>query len=72
MRAMPRDIERWFDEERRRADRRASACASKRSFATEAEARAVAVWDRTRYGERHRAYRCEECGAWHLTRERDS
>ncbi len=70
MATMPRDIERWFAEERRRADRLERACASKRSFATEAEANATALWDQTQYGERHRAYRCEQCGAWHLTRER--
>lgn len=71
MTTMPRDIERWFTEERRRAERREHACASKRLFSTEEEANAVAVWDRTQYGEHHRAYRCDQCGGWHLTRARE-
>jgi len=65
--AMPRDIERWFADERRRSEARARACRTKRWFATEAEARAAALWDRTQFGERRRPYRCELCDGWHLT-----
>lgn len=65
-----RDIERWFDGQQARNARRREACASKRQFATEAEARAAALWDRTQFGERLTCYRCEECGGWHLTRDR--
>ena len=38
-----------------------------RWFATEAEARAAALWDRTQFGERHKPYRCDLCDGWHLT-----
>jgi hypothetical protein len=38
-----RDIERWFADEQARRARRREACASKRWFATEAEARAAAL-----------------------------
>jgi len=61
------DIERWFDDQRRRQTQRREACARKRWFATEAQARAAALWDRTQFGERLRPYRCEECDGWHLT-----
>lgn len=62
-----RDIERWFAEQQSRAARRAEVCASKRWFATEAEARAAALWDRTRFGTQLSCYRCEQCNGWHLT-----
>jgi hypothetical protein len=62
-----RDIERWFAEQQAHTERRRAACARKRWFATEAEARAAALWDRTRYGERLTSYRCPECDGWHLT-----
>jgi hypothetical protein len=65
-----RDIERWFADQQARNAQRRAACASKRQFATEAEARTAALWDRTQFGERLTCYRCEECGGWHLTRER--
>jgi hypothetical protein len=67
IRGMPRDIERWFAEEQRRSDARVRNCAAKRWFATEAEARAAALWDRTQFGERHKPYRCDLCDGWHLT-----
>jgi hypothetical protein len=72
-----RDIERWFAEQQSRKARRREVCASKRWFATEAEARATALWDRTQFGESLTCYRCEQCDGWHLTggqgrpRERD-
>jgi hypothetical protein len=65
---MPRDIERWFAEERRRAQARERACTEKRFFATEAEARAHATRDRAQFGERLVPYHCDRCEGWHLTR----
>lgn len=64
---MARDIEKWFADERGRRERLERACRQKRWFDSEAEARAVALMDRTRFGERRRPYRCELCGGWHLT-----
>ena len=66
---MPRDIEHWFDDERRRRSERERDCRAKRWFVSEAEARAAALWDRTQFGERRRPYRCEVCDGWHLTTE---
>jgi hypothetical protein len=65
-----RDIERWFADQQTRGIRRREVCASKRWFATEEEARAAALWDRTQFGEQLTSYRCEECDGWHLTRDR--
>ena len=62
-----RDIERWWAEQQSGRKRRLEACAAKRWFATEAEARAAALWDRTQFGEQLACYRCEECNGWHLT-----
>ena len=62
-----RDIERWFADQQARSARRREACARKRWFATEAEARAAALWDETRFGERLICYCCQECDGWHLT-----
>jgi len=62
-----RDIERWFADQQNDKARRREVCASKRWFATEAEARAAALWDRTQFGEALTSYRCEECEGWHLT-----
>jgi hypothetical protein len=62
-----RDIERWFAEQQTHEVRRREVCVSKRWFATEAEARATALWDRTQYGEQLTCYRCNECDGWHLT-----
>jgi hypothetical protein len=62
-----RDIERWFAEQQTHKVRRREVCASKRWFATEAEARAAALWDRTQFGEQLTSYRCNECDGWHLT-----
>jgi len=62
-----RDIERWFADQRARQTRRRDTCASKRWFATDAEARAAALWDQTQFGVRLTSYRCEECDGWHLT-----
>jgi hypothetical protein len=62
-----RDIERWFADQQSRGARRHEVCARKRWFATEAEARAAALWDRTQFGESLTAYLCEECDGWHLT-----
>lgn len=64
------DIERWFADEQRRRDSRVQSCERKRWFESEVEARAAALLDRTRWGERRRPYRCELCGGWHLTSER--
>ena len=44
----------------------------KRWFESEAEARAAALLDRTRFGERRRPYRCDLCGGWHLTSDEAS
>jgi len=62
-----RDIERWFEDQQRRRAGRREACARKRWFANEAEARAAALWDRTQFGELLVPYRCAECDGWHLT-----
>ncbi len=62
-----RDIERWFTDQQTRKTRRLEACANKRWFATEAEARAAALWDRTQFGERLTSYSCDVCTGWHLT-----
>jgi hypothetical protein len=62
-----RDIERWFADQQVREERRREVCATKRWFATEAEAGATALWDRTQFGVQLTCYRCEECGGWHLT-----
>lgn len=62
-----RDIERWFADQQAGDARRKEVCARKRWFATEAEARAAALWDRTQFGEQLSAYRCGECDGWHLT-----
>lgn len=62
-----RDIERWFADQQERRQRDREVCARKRWFATEAEARAAALWDKTQFGEILTTYRCEECGGWHLT-----
>ena len=64
-----RDIERWFADQQARGARRRQVCASKRWFATEEEARAAALWDRTQFGEQLTSYHCEECSGWHLTRD---
>ena len=62
-----RDIERWFADQQNRKTRQREVCASKRWFATEAEARATALWDRTQFGASLTCYRCEQCNGWHLT-----
>ena len=62
-----RNIERWFEDQQSRHARRRETCERKRWFATEAEARAAALWDRTQFGEKLVSYRCEECNGWHLT-----
>jgi len=50
-------------------DRRAQeVCAAKERFATEAEARAIALMHVPGRGSRSAAYRCDVCGGWHLTR----
>jgi hypothetical protein len=66
-----RDIERWFADQQAGAARRRDACTRKRWFATEAEARAAALWDKAQFAEQLASYRCEECSGWHLTGERD-
>ncbi|MSW83663.1 MAG: hypothetical protein F2832_02800 [Actinobacteria bacterium] len=65
-------MERWFEEGREREQRRRDACSSKRRFATEAEARAIAAQDRAAYGDRFSPYRCDLCEDWHLTRDRSA
>lgn len=62
-----RDIERWFADEQRRERRRERTCRAKRWFASEAEARAVALMDAAQYRQRLVPYRCERCDGWHLT-----
>jgi hypothetical protein len=62
-----RDIERWFSDQQAHRERRQQVCARKRWFATESEARAAALWDRTQFGQKLTAYRCQECDGWHLT-----
>ena len=62
-----RDIERWFADQQASSARRLEVCASKRWFASEAEARAAALWDQKQFGQRLTCYRCEECNGWHLT-----
>ena len=63
-----RDIERWFADQQSHSTRQADACRRKRWFASEAEARAAALWDRTQFAVQLSAYRCGECDGWHLTR----
>jgi hypothetical protein len=65
-----RDIERWFADQQTGKARRREVCTSKRWFATEAEARAAALWDRTQFGEQLSSYLCAECNGWHLTGRR--
>ena len=62
-----RDIEHWFADQQSRRARQVDACRRKRWFASESEARAAALWDRTQFGEQLSAYRCGECDGWHLT-----
>ena len=62
-----RDIERWFAEQQSRQARSREVCERKRWFATEEEARAAALWDRTQFGQALSSYRCPECDGWHLT-----
>jgi hypothetical protein len=62
-----RDIERWFADQQSHQARRIEVCRRKRWFATESEARAAALWDRTQFGAQLSAYRCQECDGWHLT-----
>jgi len=69
-RPVSRDIEQWFAEQQGREQRRADACRLKQWFATEAEARAHALMQRTQYGEQRHAYRCPVCDGWHLARAR--
>ena len=49
--AVSRDIERWFAEQQGRERRRTDACRLKQWFASESEARAHALMQRTQYGE---------------------
>ena len=37
-------------------------------FASESEARAHALMQRTQFGEQRHAYRCPVCDGWHLSR----
>jgi hypothetical protein len=67
MPAHERDIERWWADEERRREGHAERCRRKRWFATEGEARAVALMDATQYRQRLAPYRCELCDGWHLT-----
>ena len=62
-----RDIERWFADQQAGKAQRQAVCANKRWFASEAEARAAALWDKTQFGEKLSPYRCTECDGWHLT-----
>ena len=67
---MSRDIEQWFAEQQGREQRRGDACRLKQWFATESEARAHALMQRTQYGEQRQAYRCPVCDGWHLASAR--
>lgn len=66
--AVSRDIEQWFAEQQGREQRRADACRLKQWFASESEARAHALMQRTQFGEQRHAYRCPVCDGWHLSR----
>lgn len=57
-----RDVEAEFAREQRRREQ----CRAKQWFATESEARAIALMTRTQWGEDRLAYRCDVCGGWHL------
>jgi hypothetical protein len=70
MSPVARDIEQWWDDQQRGKRRRETACRNKRWFASEQEARAAALWDRTQFGERLRPHHCEVCDGWHLTSAR--
>jgi hypothetical protein len=61
-RAAPRDVEADFA----RVERARERCRSKQWFATEAEARAIALMHRTQWGEDRVPYACEHCDGWHL------
>lgn len=61
-----RDIERWFANQQTREARRREVCVSKRWFATESEARAVASGTESNFGGHLTCYRCERCNRWHL------
>lgn len=61
-RRAPADVEASFEHTRRQRER----CAAKQWFATEDEARAHALMNRTTYGEDRVPYRCASCDGWHL------
>lgn len=67
MQVVARDIESWFADEQRREQRRRDACARKRWFESESEARAHAAMQRSRHGEVVHPYRCPLCDGWHLS-----
>ena len=51
--------------------RRREACASKERYASEAEARSIALMNTPRgRGAATTAYQCDICGSWHLTSRR--
>ena len=51
-----------FERERAQRER----CKAKQWFATESEARTIALMHRAQWGEDHVPYRCELCDGWHL------
>jgi hypothetical protein len=58
------DVEATFARQQAARDR----CAQKQWFATESEARALALMHRTQWGEDRVVYACDLCGGWHLAR----
>ena len=56
------DPEAVFAREQRARER----CRSKRRFETESEARAIALYHRTQWGEDSVPYHCELCDGWHF------
>ena len=66
---VPRDIERWFQDQQGREQRKHETCVNKQWFANESEARSHALMQRTQYGEQRYAYRCPVCDGWHLSRQ---
>lgn len=69
-RVAPRDVAADFARDAEREERERARCQTKQWFATEAEARAVALMHRTQWGEDRTPYSCERCGGWHLASRR--
>ena len=52
----------------KQVQQRKANCAAKERYETEAEARSHAIMHAPGSGQRTRAYLCEVCDGWHLTR----